>query len=83
MTSYPQPTAMVIKTTCLLFSGPILRYRAFKQTGPRSLCGIANSEFSIAIKDLEESGVGKVRSVRVRFSSNPVTVFVKEDADNV
>ena len=78
-----QSTAMVIKTTCLLFSGPILTYRAFQQSGQRSLRGIANSECSVAIKDLEESGLGKVRSVRVRFSSNPVTVFVKEDPDNV
>ena len=61
----------------------MLTYRAFKQSGPRSLRGIANSEFSVAIKDLEQSGLGNVRSVRVRFSSNPVTVFVKEDTDNV
>ena len=27
--------------------------------------------------------MGKVRSVRVRFCSNPVIVFVKEDPDNV
>ena len=78
-----QPTAMVIKIACLLFSGPILTYGAFKQSGPRSLHGIANSEFSVALKDLEESGLGKGRSVRVGFSSNPVTVFVKEDPDNV
>ncbi|KAK2547347.1 hypothetical protein P5673_032754 [Acropora cervicornis] len=43
-----QPTAMVIKIACLLFSGPILMYRAFKQSGPRSLRGITKSEFSVA-----------------------------------
>ena len=76
-----QPTVMVIKTACLLFAGPLQTHRAFKQSGPHGLRGIASSEFSDAINDLEISGQGKVRSVRVRFSSNPVTVFVKEDAD--
>ena len=78
-----QPTAIIIKTTCLLFAGPLLMYRAFKQSGPHSLCGITNSEFSIAINDLEESGLGMARSVCVCFYSNPVTVFVKEDLDKV
>lgn len=78
-----QPTAVLIKTACLLFAGPLLTYRAFKQSGPRGVRGIVNSEFSDAINDLQESGLGKVRSVRVRFSSNPVTVFVKEDPDKV
>lgn len=78
-----QPTAMVIKTACLLFAGPLLMHRAFKQSGPHGLPGIANFEFSVARNDLQEFGLGKVRSVRVRFSSNLVTVLVKEDPDKV
>jgi len=74
---------MVIKTAFLLFAGPLLTYRALKQSGPCGRGGIANSEFSNAMNDLEESGLGKARSVLVRFSSNPVTVFVKEDPDKV
>ena len=44
---------------------------------------VSPTEFSDAINDLKETGLGKVRSVRVRFSSNPVTVFVKEDRGEV
>ena len=60
-----QPTLMAIKSASLLFSGPLVTFRAFKQSGPRALRGIANSEFGNAIKSLEESGLGKVRTVQV------------------
>ena len=73
----------LLKPLVSFFSGPLLTYRAFKHSGPRSLRGIANSEFSVAIKDLEESGPRKVCSGRLRFPSNRVTVFAKEDPDNV
>ena len=78
-----QPTTTAIKTACLLSAGPVLSYRAFKQSGPRALRGIASTEFNDAINALEQSGHGKVRSVQVRFASNPVTVFVKEDPESI
>ena len=78
-----QPTLLAIKTACLVFGGPLVTFRAFKQSGPRALCGIANSEFMNAINSLEESGLGKVRIVQVRYVSTPVTVFIKEEPDKV
>ena len=74
-----QPTLLAIKTACLVFGGPLVTFRAFKQSGPRALRGIANSEFMNAINSLEESGLGKVRIVQVRYVSTPVTVFIKEE----
>ena len=65
-----QPTAMVIKTACLLFGGPLLAYRAFKQSGLRGLRGIANSEFSNAMNDLEESGLGSLSTCSFFFKSS-------------
>ena len=78
-----QPTLLAIKTACLVFGGPLVTFRAFKQSGPRALHGIANSEFMNAINSLEESGLGKVRIVQVRYVSTPVTVFIKEEPDKV
>ena len=78
-----QPTLLAIKTACLVFGGPLVTFRAFKQSGPRALRGIANSEFMNAINSLEESGLGKVRIVQVRYVSTPVTVFIKEEPDKV
>ena len=71
-----QPTLLAIKTACLVFGGPLVTFRAFKQSGPRALRGIANSEFMNAINSLEESGLGKVRIVQVRYVSTPVTVSI-------
>lgn len=78
-----QPELMAIKSACLLFGGPLVTFRAFKQSGPRALRGIANSEFMNVINSLEESGLGKVRTVQVRYVSNPITVFIKEEPDKV
>ena len=78
-----QLSLMAIKSACLHFGGPLLTCRAFKQSGPRALRGIANSELTEAINSLEQSGFGKVRSVQVRFAPHPVTVFIKEQPDNV
>ena len=44
---------------------------------------MANSEFTAAIRGLEEAGVGKVCSVQIPRVTNPVIVFVKEDPDKV
>ena len=78
-----QPTSMAMKTACLLFGGPLLTYKAFKQSGPRGLREIASTKFSDAIQALEPPGLGKVRTVRVRYVSNPVTVFIKEDPEKI
>lgn len=78
-----QPTLMSIQTACLHFGGPLLTCRAFKQCGPRPLRGIANSEFTEAVNALEQAGLGKVRSVQVRFAPHPVQVFIKQKPENV
>ena len=57
-------------TACALFGGPVLTYRAFKQSAPRNIRGVANSA---AIRGLEEAGVGKVCSVQIPSVTNPVT----------
>ena len=70
-------------SACALFGGPVLTYRAFKQSAPRNIRGVANSEFAAAIRGLEEAGVGKVCSVQIPCVTNPGIVFVKEDPDKV
>ncbi|KAK2556142.1 hypothetical protein P5673_021721, partial [Acropora cervicornis] len=75
------PTLLTVMTACALFGGPVLTYRAFKQSAPRNIRGVANSEFAAAIRGLEEAGVGKVCSVQIPRVTYPVIVFVKEDPD--
>ena len=55
----PQPTQLAVKTACILFAGPVLTFRAFKQSASRSLRGIAEAEFRDAIVNLETTGMGK------------------------
>ena len=78
-----QPTTFAIKTACVLFPGPVFTFRAFKQSAPRSLRAIAEAEFREAITILENSGFGKVCSLRIPRTANPVTVFVKKDPDSI
>lgn len=78
-----QPTTFPIKTACVLFPGPVFTFRAFKQSAPRSLRAIAEAEFREAITILEDSGFGKVCSLRIPRTANPVTVFVKKDPDSI
>jgi len=61
----------------------LLNRHAFKQSGPCVLRGIANFEFNEAINSLKQAGLGKVRTVKVRLASNAVTVFIREQHDNV
>lgn len=70
-------------TAGTLFGGPVLTHRAFKQTAPRNMRGVANSEFTAAIRGHEEAALGKVCSVTIPRVTNPVIVFVKEDPDEV
>ena len=74
---------MAIKSVCLLFGGSLVTFHAFKQSSSCTLCGITNSEVINAINSLEESSLGKVRTVQVRYISNPVTVFIKEEPDKL
>ena len=78
-----QPTLLTVMTACALFGGPVLPYRAFKQSAPRNIRAVANSEFTAAIRGLDEAGVGKVCSVQIPHVTNPVIVFVKEDLHKV
>ena len=79
----PQPTQLAVKTACILFSGPVFTFRAFKQSASRSLRGIAEAEFRDAIVSLESTGMGKIRSFRIPRTANAVTVFVKNEPDNI
>ena len=78
-----QPTRLEVKTACILFSGPVVTFRLFKQSASRSLRGIAEPEFRDAIVSLENTGMGKVRSFRIPRTPNPATVFVKNELDNI
>lgn len=68
---------MAIKSVCLLFGGSLVTFHAFKQSSSCALCGITNSEVINAINSLEESSLGKVRTVQVRY------VFIKEEPDKL
>ena len=47
-----------VKAACILFLGPVLTFRAFKQSATRSMRGIADAEFQEAISLLEIAGRG-------------------------
>ena len=76
-----QPSALSIKTACVLFAGPVVTFRSFKQGAPRSLRGIADTEFTAAIEDLQNSSWGTVRRLRIPRTANQVKVFVKQEPE--
>lgn len=78
-----QPSALSIKTACVLFAGPVVTFRSFKQGAPRSLRGIADTEFTAAIEDLQNSSWGTVRRLRIPRTANQVKVFVKQEPDDI
>lgn len=57
--------------------------RSIQAAGPPSLRRIADTLFTDALKALKESDFRKLRTIPVHFSSNPVTVFVKENPDTI
>ena len=72
-----------LKIALIMFGGPVITYRAFRQSGQRRLRGIAVTDFNNAIEALEQSALGRVRQVNVRRAKGPVTVFVKNYPGNV
>ena len=79
----PQPSMSSVKAACILFPGPVLTFRAFKQSATRSMRGIADAEFQEAISLLEIAGMGNTYRIRVPRTPNLVTVFVKKNPDKI
>ena len=78
-----QPTTLAIKAACLLFAGPVLTYRCFKQGASRPLRGIAEAEFTNAITALRTSNFGRVVSVRVPRTPRLMVALVKHKPDDI
>ncbi len=73
-----QPTIGELKLACLLFPGPCLSYRAFKQSAPRRLRSIADPEFRTAVKELSDEGFGSVQTMRIARARYPAAIFCKK-----
>ena len=73
-----QPTVGELKLACLLFPGPCLNFRAFRQSGPRRLRSVADTEFKAAVKELCDEGLGTLNSIRVPRAQKAVTIFSKK-----
>ena len=73
-----QSTMVNIKVAVLLFPGPVITKRCFKQSAPRPVRGITNSEFLNVLQELEKESFGAVVKVHpTRNSTKETVVFVK------
>ena len=72
----PQPTTADVKTAILLFPGPVVTYRAFRQCAPRFVRASTIQEYQDAVQQLKPL-LGTLLSLRVARSSKPTNVFVK------
>ena len=72
----PQPTTDDVKLAILLFPGPVVTFRAFRQCAPRFVRGSTKNEFHDALEQLKPD-FGSVLSARVARSTQPTKVFVK------
>jgi CRISPR/Cas system type I-B associated protein Csh2 (Cas7 group RAMP superfamily) len=67
-----------VKVAVLLFPGTVVTKRAFKQSAPRKVRGIADSEFVNALESLEKENCGVVLKVHSsKHSSKETIVLVK------
>ena len=67
-----------IKVAVLFFSGPVITKRCFKQSAPRPVRGITNSEFLNVLQELEKERFGAIVKVHpTRNSTKETIVFVK------
>ena len=55
-----QPTLEEIMIGVLMFPGPVVTKRSFKQSAGRKICGIVDSEFVTALERLEKDGCGVI-----------------------
>ena len=72
----PQPTTDDMKSAILLFPGPVVTFRAFRQCAPHFVRGSTKNEFHDALEQLKPD-FGSVLSARVARSTQPTKVFVK------
>ncbi|XP_028412447.1 uncharacterized protein LOC114535274 [Dendronephthya gigantea] len=72
----PQPTVADIKTAILLFPGPVVTYRAFRQSTPRFLRASTKEEYSNAVEQLKPN-FGSVIAARVARRPQVIKAFVK------
>ena len=73
-----QPTLDEIMIGVLMFPGPVVTKRCFKQSAVRKIRGIVDSEFVAALEQLEKDGCGVIKKLRASASARrEIMVFVK------
>ena len=72
---HEQPTQEDIEKGILLFSGPIVPVRGFKQTGSRKLRKITDNEFKTAATNMNNT-FGKYIEIRVPRSVKKQGAFI-------
>ena len=75
-----QPTTEDVKTAILLFPGPVVTYRAFRQCAPCFVRGSTKHEYVEAIEELKPQ-LGSLINIRVARSSQATKIFVKQHPD--
>lgn len=71
-----QPSSLEIKEAVMLLQGPVVTKRAFKQSAPRKVRGVADVEFEHCLSELEEGNFGKVVKAHVSRAHRTI-VFLK------
>jgi hypothetical protein len=73
-----QPTLEEIMIGVLMFPGPVVTKRSFKQSAGRKIRGIVDSEVVTALERLEKDGCGVIKKLRASVNARRETVvFVK------
>ncbi|XP_028417075.1 uncharacterized protein LOC114541335 [Dendronephthya gigantea] len=77
----PQPQQDEINVAILQIAGPIVPFRAFKQSGPRKLRSVTVEEFKHSAFTC--SNYGKLVSVRVPRQPKPSNIFFKKNPTTI
>ena len=73
-----QPTLDDIMIGVLMFPGPTVTKRSFKQSAGRKIRGIVDSKFITALERLEKDGCGVIKKLRASVNARRETVvFLK------
>lgn len=78
MVEKKQPSLDDIKVGVLMFPGPVVTKRSFKQSAPRNIRGITESEFLTILETLGKNGYGTLMKLRSTPNArSEILVFVK------
>ena len=67
----------------MMFPGPVLSARAFKQSGPSQLRSLSANEYTIAVNCVANEGKGTPDAIQIPRQRSAAILFVEESTESI